>query len=64
MACPCRIAVALLAQFYPKKYPENWAILLISLVFYSLGSAALSIFSTAVEGETFLITKPRKVPTF
>jgi signal peptidase complex subunit 2 len=57
----CRIAVALLAQFYPKKYPDNWAVLLVCLILYSLGSAALSIFSSVMEAETFLITKPKKV---
>ncbi|KAK9914749.1 hypothetical protein WJX75_000076 [Coccomyxa subellipsoidea] len=54
------IAIALLAQFYPKKYPDNWCILLLCLVFYGLGTAALSVFTTLVEEDSFLITKPRK----
>lgn len=54
------IAIALLAQFYPKKYPDNWMILLVCLIFYSLGTAALSLFTSLVEEDSFLITKPKK----
>ena len=57
----CRIAIALLAQFYPKKYPENWQLLLVCLVLYGMGSAALSAFTALVEDDCFLITRPRKV---
>ncbi len=57
----CRIAIALLAQFYPKKYPDNWLILLLCLVFYGVGSAALSVFTSLAEEDSFLITKPKKV---
>ncbi len=59
----CRIAIALLAQFYPKKYPDNWVILLVCLIFYSLGTAALSLFTSLIEEDSFLITKPKKVKT-
>ncbi|EIE22437.1 hypothetical protein COCSUDRAFT_42744 [Coccomyxa subellipsoidea C-169] len=55
------IAIALLAQFYPKKYPDNWLILLLCLVFYGVGSAALSVFTSLAEEDSFLITKPKKV---
>ncbi|CAL8468592.1 g8132 [Coccomyxa elongata] len=54
------IAIALLAQFYPKKYPDNWVILLVCLIFYSLGTAALSLFTSLIEEDSFLITKPKK----
>ncbi len=60
----CRIAIALLAQFYPKKYPDNWLLLLVCLVLYGLGSTALSIFTMLVEDDCFLITRPRKVRGF
>ena len=55
-----RIIIALLAQFYPKKYPDNWLLLLICLVLYSIGTAVLSVFTTLVEDDSFLITRPRK----
>ncbi|BDA43434.1 probable signal peptidase complex subunit 2 [Coccomyxa sp. Obi] len=54
------IAIALLAQFYPKKYPDNWVILLVCLILYSLGTAALSLFTSLIEEDSFLITKPKK----
>ena len=56
----CRIVIALLAQFYPKKYPDNWLLLLICLVLYGIGTAILSVFTTLVEDDSFLITRPRK----
>ena len=63
LRCSCRIVVALLAQFYPKKYPDNWLLLLICLVLYSIGTAFLSVFTTLVEDDSFLITRPRKAST-
>lgn len=56
-----RIIIALIAQFYPKKYPDNWLLLLVCLVLYGIGTIALSLFTSLVEDECFLITKPRKV---
>ena len=53
--------MALLAQFYPKKYPDNWLLLAVCLALYALGSAALSVFTALVEDDCFLITRPRMV---
>ncbi|KAK9828910.1 hypothetical protein WJX72_002748 [[Myrmecia] bisecta] len=53
-------AIALLAQFYPKKYPANWGLLLGCVVAYVICTAALNLFTTLYEGDAFLITKPKK----
>lgn len=60
-SCSCRIAVALLAQFYPKKHPDNWAVLLVCLVLYCIGSTFLSLFSALYEEDACFITRPKKV---
>lgn len=54
------IAIALIAQFYPKKHPENWAVLLACLILYCLGSALLSLFSALYEEDACFITRPKK----
>ena len=57
----CRIAVALIAQFYPKKHPENWSVLLVCLALYCVGSSFLSLFSALYEEDACFITLPKKV---
>ena len=57
----CRIVVALIAQFYPKKHPENWNVLLVCLVLYCIGSTFLSLFSALYEEDACFITRPKKV---
>ena len=59
--CSCRIAVALIAQFYPKKHPDNWAVLLMCLVLYCIGSMFLSLFCALYEEDACFITRPKKV---
>lgn len=55
------IAVALLAQFYPSKYPDNWLLLLVCVIVYSLLSTLLTVFTTSYEGDTILFTRPPRV---
>ena len=50
-----------MAQFYPKKHPDNWAVLLACLVFYCIGSTFLSLFSALYEEDACFITRPKKV---
>lgn len=53
--------MALVAQFYPKKHPENWGMLLACLIFYCIGSTFLSLFSALYEEDACFITRPKKV---
>lgn len=50
---------ALLAQFYPKKFPDNWWLLLGCVIAYGILSTALNLFINHVEGDAFLITQPK-----
>jgi signal peptidase complex subunit 2 len=45
---------ALLAQFYPKKYPHNWHVLVLSLACYLVCTASLSALSWFMERDSFL----------
>ncbi len=49
----------MLAQFYPKKFPDNWYLLLGCVVAYAFLSTVLNIFINNVEGDAFLITKAK-----
>ena len=49
-----RCCWALLAQFYPKKYPHNWHVLVLSLACYLVCTAGLSALSWFVERDSFL----------
>ena len=49
-----RCCWALLAQFYPKKYPHNWHVLVLSLACYLACTAGLSALSWFMERDSFL----------
>ena len=53
--------MALIAQFYPKKHPDNWAVLLACLVLYCIGSTFLTLFSALYEEDACFITRPKRV---
>jgi hypothetical protein len=57
----CRCGLAALAQFYPRKYPENYWILLICVGLYIASTLALNIMFSGMEGDVFYIAKD-KVP--
>lgn len=44
---------AALAQFFPKKHPYHWQVLLVSLVAYTLCTAVLSLLMWRMEGDAF-----------
>lgn len=48
---------ALLAQFYPKKYPHNWHVLVLCLVCYIACTAVLNALIWFVERDSFLFTR-------
>ena len=50
-----------MAQFYPKKWPGQWWVMLVCVLAYGACTVALNLFITRVEGEVFLFTRPRKV---
>lgn len=52
---------ALFAQFGPGKFPANWWQVFFCVVAYVLLSCALNWYSSAYEGDAFLVTKPRRV---
>ncbi|KAK9844125.1 hypothetical protein WJX81_005216 [Elliptochloris bilobata] len=52
--------LALVAQFYPKKWLAQWWVLLACVLAYGACTLALNVFITRVEGEVFLFTRPRK----
>ena len=56
-----RCLLALVAQFYPKKWPGQWWVMLVCVLAYGACTVALNLFITRVEGEVFLFTRPRKV---
>jgi signal peptidase complex subunit 2 len=55
-----RCLLALLAQFYPKKWPAQWWIMLVCVLAYGACTLALNAFVSRVEGDAFLFTRPRK----
>ncbi|XP_074581096.1 signal peptidase complex subunit 2-like [Curcuma longa] len=52
------IAIALLAQFYPKKFPENKDFLLTCIGLYVVFNALLQFISYTKEKNAFLFTHP------
>lgn len=57
----CRCCWALLAQFYPKKYPHNWHMLVLCLVCYIACTAVLNALIWFVERDSFLFTRKFQV---
>ena len=57
----CRCAFAAIAQFYPKKYPDNIILLAVCILGYLVGTAALNFYVAGREGDAFMFTKRRKV---
>eukprot|EP00898_Chlorokybus_atmophyticus_P004655 jgi/Chlat1/5190/Chrsp33S05162 len=55
---------ALLAQFYPKKFPSNFNLLVICIVGYILCNCALQLFCYIREKDHILITHPNKERSF
>lgn len=51
--------VALLAQFYPAKFPDSYAFLVACVTTYVILNAALTLYVTYVEKGTILFTKPK-----
>lgn len=59
----CRCSTALVAQFYPKKHPDNWWLLLFCIIAYAACTAALSLFLCRFEQDAFYFTVAKKVST-
>jgi len=57
----CRIGFALYAQFGPGKFPANWWSVAFCVVCYSALTMAINNYSQRVEGDAYLVCKPRKV---
>lgn len=55
------IAVALLAQFYPRKFPENRDVLLACIALYAALNVALQIVTYTKEKNAILFTYPPAV---
>lgn len=56
-----RCCWALLAQFYPRKYPHNWRVLVLCLVAYLICTAVLNALLWFIERDTFLFTSSSQV---
>lgn len=52
--------IALVAQFWPQKHPNNWWLLFCCIVAYAACTAALNLFLLRFEGEAFFFTVARK----
>lgn len=57
----CRIALTLLAQFYPGTLQENWFLILGCVIGYTSLSAILALFVHFKQRDAIMITKPTKV---
>ena len=57
----CRCSIALIAQFYPGKHPDNWWLLCGCVIAYAACTLALNLFLLRFEGETFFFTRARRV---
>lgn len=57
----CRCALAAVAQFYPKKYPDNFWVLLVCVGLYMAATLALNIMFSGTEGDVFYIAKDKMV---
>ncbi|KAK9831174.1 hypothetical protein WJX74_005966 [Apatococcus lobatus] len=53
-------AFAALAQFYPRKYPDNWVLLAVCVLGYMAGTGVLNFYVAGREGDAFMFTKRRK----
>ncbi|KAL3138044.1 hypothetical protein ABBQ38_005277 [Trebouxia sp. C0009 RCD-2024] len=53
-------SIAAVAQFYPRKHPDNWWLLLCCVVAYATCTAALNLFLLRFEGEVFFFSQSRK----
>ena len=56
-----RIGLALYAQFGPGKFPANWWSVAFCVAAYSILTMVINTYSQRVEGDAYLICKPRKV---
>ncbi|PKA47998.1 putative signal peptidase complex subunit 2 [Apostasia shenzhenica] len=52
------IAIALLAQFYPKKFPENWNVLIGCIILYVVLNVILLLISFTKEKSAIMFTYP------
>ncbi len=59
--CPCRIAIALYAQFGLGKFPDTWWPVFGCVVVYCIITAFLQYYTHKYEGDAFMLTKPKKV---
>ncbi|CAD7696466.1 unnamed protein product [Ostreobium quekettii] len=57
------IALALVSQFWPGKFHENWWLVLGCVVGYTLVTIILTVFCSVKEGNAFLFTKKKKKGT-
>lgn len=53
----CSCALAGLAQLYPKKYPENFWLLLVCVALYVAATLALNIALGGTEGDLIFVSK-------
>ncbi len=51
--------MAALAQFYPKKYPDNFWVLLVCVGLYIAATLALNILFSGIDGEVFYTAKDK-----
>ena len=54
-----RCSLAAIAQFYPKKYPENFWVLVVCVGLYIVASLAHSALFSGIEGDVFFIAKQK-----
>jgi len=57
----CRISCALYAQFGAGKFPQNWWPVFYCVVAYVVLTIVLNVYSYQMEGDSFLVCKPRRV---
>lgn len=58
---PHRIGFALYAQFGPGKFPANWWSVAFCVASYSILTMVINLYSQRVEGDAYLVCKPRPV---
>ena len=54
-----RCSLAAMAQFYPKKYPDNFWVLVFCVGLYVAASLAHSALFSGIEGDVFFIAKQK-----
>lgn len=52
---------AVVAQFWPLPFPDNWSLLLVCVIGYCIFSAILNWHMTVNEGDAIMFTHPKKV---